>query len=196
MSQPQEQIFRQDVDPTNNRQVFVSSERVIIGTATYATANITSVDIKRIPPNWGPAIGVGIFGALIALCGGSVAAAADAANGSSGGGAAVAVIIGLIVIGLAIWIAVNTKEQFALVLTTAGAEKQALVSKSRSDIENIIGDINRAIIMTRRGQSYAAPQPAQPDVMQQIQQLAQLHQAGVISTQDFEAKKAELLKRL
>ncbi|WP_104087929.1 DUF4429 domain-containing protein [Arthrobacter sp. GMC3] len=42
----------------------------------------------------------------------------------------------------------------------------------------------------------AAPVAAAPDVMGQLQQLGQLRDAGVVTAEEFEAKKAELLNRL
>lgn len=44
--------------------------------------------------------------------------------------------------------------------------------------------------------SGAASSSAEPDVLSQLQQLGQLRDAGVITEDEFEAKKAELLKRL
>jgi hypothetical protein len=37
---------------------------------------------------------------------------------------------------------------------------------------------------------------AETDALAQIKQLAELHQAGVLTSEEFEAKKAELLRRL
>lgn len=38
--------------------------------------------------------------------------------------------------------------------------------------------------------------PAQPDVMDQLKKLGELKEAGVLTPEEFESKKAELLKRL
>jgi hypothetical protein len=38
--------------------------------------------------------------------------------------------------------------------------------------------------------------PAAPDVLEQLMKLGELHDAGVLSNAEFEAKKAELLKRI
>ena len=55
---------------------------------------------------------------------------------------------------------------------------------------------NRARIM--RGQSFAAPPAAsaQGSVPRQIEELARLRDQGLLSAAEFEAKKAELLKRM
>jgi hypothetical protein len=41
-----------------------------------------------------------------------------------------------------------------------------------------------------------AAQTAQPDVMDQLRKLAELRDAGILTTEEFDAKKAELLRRL
>jgi predicted Zn-dependent peptidase len=43
----------------------------------------------------------------------------------------------------------------------------------------------------------AAPAPAaQPDVFEQLRKLAELRDAGIVTAEEFDAKKAELLSRL
>ena len=47
------------------------------------------------------------------------------------------------------------------------------------------------------GQSQPAPTaPAQPDIADQIKKLAELHASGVLTDEEFAAKKAELLSRM
>ena len=41
-----------------------------------------------------------------------------------------------------------------------------------------------------------APAPAQPDIMEQLKGLAELRDAGILTSEEFDAKKAELLSRL
>jgi hypothetical protein len=41
-----------------------------------------------------------------------------------------------------------------------------------------------------------APQATTPDIMQQLRQLGDLHNAGILTKEEFDAKKAELLARL
>jgi hypothetical protein len=40
------------------------------------------------------------------------------------------------------------------------------------------------------------PQPQAPDVMDQLKKLGELRDAGVLTSEEFEAKKADLLARL
>jgi len=42
-------------------------------------------------------------------------------------------------------------------------------------------------------QQYAAPAPAEPDITTELQQLAQLHSQGILTDEEFSAKKAQLL---
>lgn len=44
--------------------------------------------------------------------------------------------------------------------------------------------------------SQAAPAPVQPDIMAQLKQLGELRDAGVLTSEEFDAKKADLLQRL
>ena len=47
---------------------------------------------------------------------------------------------------------------------------------------------------TQPNQVQAAP--AQPDALEQLQKLAQLKDAGIISEEEFAAKKADLLSKI
>ena len=38
-----------------------------------------------------------------------------------------------------------------------------------------------------------APAPAEPDITSELQQLAQLHSQGILTDEEFSAKKAQLL---
>jgi putative oligomerization/nucleic acid binding protein len=42
-------------------------------------------------------------------------------------------------------------------------------------------------------QQYAAPAPAEPDMTTELTQLAQLHSQGILTDEEFAAKKAQLL---
>jgi len=41
-----------------------------------------------------------------------------------------------------------------------------------------------------------APPPVKSDIFQQIEKLAELHKSGVLTDEEFQNKKEELLKRL
>jgi hypothetical protein len=42
-------------------------------------------------------------------------------------------------------------------------------------------------------QAYAAPPPEQPDQFEQLKQLAQLHEQGILTDDEFAAQKAKIL---
>jgi excisionase family DNA binding protein len=46
------------------------------------------------------------------------------------------------------------------------------------------------------GSAVTDPAPTQPDVMDQLRKLGELHAAGVLTEDEFAAKKAELFRRL
>ncbi|MFX0592385.1 SHOCT domain-containing protein [Melissospora conviva] len=56
--------------------------------------------------------------------------------------------------------------------------------------------LNLASSVFQRGNEATTAIPAQPDVVEQIGKLASLHEAGILTEQEFAEKKAELLKRL
>lgn len=57
--------------------------------------------------------------------------------------------------------------------------------------------VKAAMNASHRTAPASAPSaPAQPDVMSQLRQLGELRDAGVVTQEEFDAKKAELLSRL
>lgn len=57
-------------------------------------------------------------------------------------------------------------------------------------------DAVRVAVQKKKLPSTAASAVAKPDIVGQIRQLGELHQAGILTDEEFSAKKAELLKRL
>lgn len=79
------------------------------------------------------------------------------------------------------------------------------VSSNRATIDRVIKGVGRQMVDTIRarisgGEAKPAPAPAStpaaPDVMGQLKQLGELRDAGVVTPEEFETKKADLLKRL
>lgn len=79
-----------------------------------------------------------------------------------------------------------------------------LAAGSEAKIERVYKDDGRALVDDARAllaagaQTAAVPAPAAPvdDIPAQIQKLAGLRDAGILSADEFEAKKAELLARM
>jgi Domain of unknown function (DUF4429)/Short C-terminal domain/Protein of unknown function (DUF2510) len=81
-------------------------------------------------------------------------------------------------------------------LNAAGKDENAVIfRKSQQDDFNLVRERVEAYIAQKHAPQPAAP-PAQPDVTDQLKKLAELRDAGVLTTEEFESKKAELLARL
>ncbi len=81
-------------------------------------------------------------------------------------------------------------------LDIAASGDHTLVSMiPKDEVQEIAGLIRQKVAESRAGHAAPAP-PSQPDVMQQLKQLGELKDAGVLNDAEFEEKKAELLKRL
>jgi hypothetical protein len=68
------------------------------------------------------------------------------------------------------------------------------LKKQMADFDALRTEIETAL--AHRGRPSPAAPPAAPDHLGQLKQLAELRDAGVISDEEFQAKKADLLGRL
>ncbi len=67
----------------------------------------------------------------------------------------------------------------------------------RQAFSHVVDVINQQIVLAHAPTSPTpAPQPAAPSIPEQIKQLAALRDAGVLTSKEFEQKKAELLSRM
>jgi hypothetical protein len=91
----------------------------------------------------------------------------------------------------------------ATITVYAGGAKHEISSVYKDDARAITDEIRNRV--ATRGASAASlatppspvtPPEPRPDVLQQLKQLGELRDAGVITDQEFEEKKSELLKRL
>jgi hypothetical protein len=74
-------------------------------------------------------------------------------------------------------------------------ENSVLITKKQMpDFEQLRAAVEQAI--AQRGRPTPAAPAAAPDLIGQIEQLGRLRDAGVLTNEEFEAKKAELLGRL
>jgi hypothetical protein len=94
----------------------------------------------------------------------------------------------------------------ATITVYSGGAKHEISNVWKDDAKAITDEIRNHIATRGREQRPAgpstgappdavAPQP-QPDVLVQLKQLGELRDAGVLTNEEFEAKKAELLTRL
>lgn len=131
--QPQEQKIYSD------NVVAVTTTRVIIGGATYALRNITSVSMTFTPPRvFGPVLL--LFVSIIIFFIGEFLSY----GGNSSTGIIAFVAAGIIVCG-AIYGMCRTKSTYHVCLASAAGEVHALSSKNRAYIERVVLSINEAI---------------------------------------------------
>jgi RsiW-degrading membrane proteinase PrsW (M82 family) len=135
-TQPAEETIYSD------NAVVVTNMRVIIGGATYALRNVTSVKMLFTPPRLVKPILLLIIGLMILL------AAFFPINENAPAPASVFVIAGMMIVGAILWMC-SAKTKFHVGLSSASGEIHALTSKSRAYIERIVVSINEAILKHR-----------------------------------------------
>lgn len=113
------------------QDVRVTTTRFVVGAKTYAINGVTSVQTLRTPPARGGPIILGLIGLLLAAGGGT------------------ATLIGLGMIALAVFIWMQQKDVFGVVLSSASGEVQALSSRDEGYIGGVVSALNEALI--RRG---------------------------------------------
>jgi hypothetical protein len=82
-------------------------------------------------------------------------------------------------------------------LNSAGADGWEMVNMTTA-IDSAAGDGLTEFAMKRPlfSPSVEARTPDEPSAMSQLEQLVRLHEAGTVGDDDFEARKAELLRRV
>ncbi|MGH7953124.1 MAG: DUF6232 family protein, partial [Limisphaerales bacterium] len=130
--QPREEAIYSD------NAVVVTNMRVIIGGATYALRNITSVKMLFTPPRLVKPILLLIVGSMILL------AALVPITDTDPVPPAVYVVAGMMILGAILWMC-SVKTNYHLGLSSASGEVHALTSKNRAYIERIVLSVNEAI---------------------------------------------------
>ena len=123
----------------SDNAVIVTNMRVIIGGATYALRNITSVKMLFTPPRLVKPILLLIVGLMILL------AAFMPINENAPAPAGVYVIAGMMIGGAILWMC-SAKTIYHVGLSSASGEIHALSSKNKADIERVVLSINEAIV--------------------------------------------------
>ena len=126
----------------SDNAVVVTNMRVIIGGATYALRNITSVKILFTSPRLAKPILLLIVG-LMAL----FAALVPITNTDSPP-PAVYVVAGMMILGAILWMWC-AKTKFHVGLSSASGEVRALTSINKAYIERVVLSINDAIVKQR-----------------------------------------------
>jgi hypothetical protein len=123
----------------SDNAVIVTNMRVIIGGATYALRNITSVKMLFTPPRLVKPILLLIVGLIILL------AAFFPINENAPAPASAYVIAGMMILGAILWM-FSAKTMFHVGLSSASGEVHALTSKNKTYIERVVLSINEAIV--------------------------------------------------
>jgi len=118
---------------SDDKGVRITNTRAIMGTTTYAMANITSVSLATKPANR-------LAGILIAVLGLLVLWATDELDISNG------TILGVIVVGVGILAAVLVKPKYTVGIESASGKSDAISSNKKVYIEGIVRAMNEAFI--------------------------------------------------
>ena len=113
--------------------------RVIIGGATYALRNITSVKMLFTSPRLVKPILFLVVGLMILF------AAFFPINANAPAPASAYVIAGMMIVGAILWMC-SAKTNYHVGLSSAASEVHALTSKNKAYIEKIVVSINEAIV--------------------------------------------------
>jgi len=131
--QPKEETIYSD------NAVIVTNMRVIIGGATYALRNVTSVRMLFTRPRQVKPILLFIVGLILLL------AAFFPINEHAPAPGGVYVVAGMMIVGAVLWM-VTAKTKYHVSLSSASGEIHALTSTNRAYIESVVLSINEAIV--------------------------------------------------
>lgn len=94
---------------------------------------------------------------------------------------------------------VEKQSKFGKQTIDAGADENSVVftKKQASEFEALRDAVEQAIVAAHApAAANAAPRSEGMDLTDQLQRLAELHQAGVLTAEEFSQKKADLLSRM
>jgi hypothetical protein len=113
--------------------VRITQSRAIFGAKTYTMNNVASVSAHRVPAKRGPAIGTLLIGLVLLVIGISSTIV-------------VLIIFGILGMAVGALLIYLMKDTFVVRISSASGEADALASKDRSHIEQIVQALNEAII--------------------------------------------------
>ena len=130
-----EKVYFEDKD------VKITNSRVIIKGKIYSLPDITSVDMKVIPPNYYTAILPAVLGILLLIVSALTERIFATKTITS-----ILYIIGFFLVGIGVFIGTNLQKSYILKSCTSSEETNVMESKDKAYIQNIIGTIKQAII--------------------------------------------------
>ena len=113
--------------------IVVTNARFIVGSQTFAMRGITSVQAIKIPPSDGGSTITVVFGLIVAVAGFAIRLYLLG-------------FLGVLLLGLGVWLAMRQKPIYAVVLRTAGGEVTAYQSNDWNYISQIIEALNQSIV--------------------------------------------------
>ncbi len=120
--------------------VTITTARAVLGATTYPIAQITSVSTTALPASKAPAV----LAALLGLC--CILPGIGMTNAQGERADPVWLGIGAVLVAIAVVLWVATKDRFAVVLSTAGLQANAVVSRDKSHVARVAVALNEAIV--------------------------------------------------
>jgi len=107
----------------------VTNARFIVDKQTYAINGVTSVMSASTAPNRNLSVIFGLIGLMIMFS-----------------GTAAGAIVGLLLIGIAVWIWISQKATHTVVLRSSSGEAKALISKDADAVDRVVAALNDALV--------------------------------------------------
>ena len=176
-----EKVYYQSPD------VLITSARAEMAGKTFVMSNITSVNMVSIAPNR-------VFASLLLFLGMPLLIMGAGLNDSA------ALVLGIIALVLGFLWYRALKMQYAVNLSSASGETRVVQSTNGGQIWRIVSAIKQAIIDGNVGNAQATTtgqmMPSSDNYTQKLTSLKGLLDSGVLSQQEYEAKKTEILSRI
>ena len=127
-------------------EVMVTKTRVVIGSQTFAIANITSVNIARVDDTSLAPVGCILAGGAMVLIGAAVALRASGVTITTIGEGSVWAVVGAAMIFGGLKLGQGNKIKWSLVLRTSGSEMRVLTSPDKDLIGKAAEAVSTAMI--------------------------------------------------
>ena len=190
MNNVSEKVYYQSKD------VLITSTRAEMSGKTFVMANITSVSLSKSSSNHGCVNPLGFV--LLAI------AVVSHGNGSDGVSFITVLLflggLSLIVINLSRMFTSKPTYKYTVILNSASGETKAMESTDENSVQLVIDAIKQAIIdgKVQKVEDVTSDSEvsASHDVLQKLQALKNLLDSGLITTQEYDAKKVEILSKM
>lgn len=178
--------------------VLITSTRAEMAGRTFVMSNITSVSLVEIPPTPGCIIALllGLSAGVVLAVLGFVTILISGISTSTASLIFLGVFFALFAF---LWLR-SLKTEYAVNLMSASGENRVVQSTDRKRIEEIVSAVKQAIIDSdvQKVEAVVGNQvsKAGDGILQRLELLKDMFESGVITAQDYEVKKAEILSHL